>query len=713
MRSNATSFHQLPLQTVAALLLAATLSVPGLVAQSSNAKQPAPAAAKTPAADAAGSGQKQDRASGYYHYALAHSYEEMATTYGRPEYATRAIEEYKLALNADPESKFLNSGLAELYFKTGRVKDAILAAQDVLKTDSKNLDAHKLLGRIYLRSLGNVQNGGPSEEVLKLAIDEYVKIIQLEPDNTEDKLLLGQLYSINHDSAKAEEQFKAAQKIDPDSEEVVLNLGRLYSEQGDTRRAILILTSLSEDDQTAKTEFALGAIYDQTKESAKAIAAYQKALDMEPENLDTERALGQALFNDGQLDRALTAYKDVSSGDPNDAQSLIRIAEIQRRQGKYDDSLATLKKAKTLVSDSLEVSFNEALVEDSLGRYDEAAQLLEKLVTQSTKPPSDYKEGEKSNLSLFLDRLANVYREEGKIDETIATYDKLVALGGDYAVHAYQSEVDAYRDAHQYDKATAVARTAVTKNPGDRSFKLMLAGQLADMGKVDEGVAMAKSMLKGAPADREVDLALAQIYTRLRKWKEATEEIDKGDALSSKPDDKIYIYFLRGSLEERQKHYDDAETQFRKILETDPNNSMTLNYLGYMLADRGVKLSDALNMIQKAVRLDPQNYAYLDSLGWAYFKLGQYPQSEENLRKASERNSSDPTVHDHLGELYEKTGRLKLAAAQWEESLNEYGRTIAADADPGDVSRVQKKLDSARVRLAKETSTAGVTTAKP
>src|SRR6202011_4652072 len=86
-----------------------------------------------------------DRATAYYHYALAHSYEEMATTYGRPEYATRAIEEYKLALNADPKSKYLNNGLAELYLRTGRVREAVLAAQEILKTEPHNLEGHHLL----------------------------------------------------------------------------------------------------------------------------------------------------------------------------------------------------------------------------------------------------------------------------------------------------------------------------------------------------------------------------------------------------------------------------------------------------------------------------------------------------------------------------------------------------------------------------------------
>jgi Flp pilus assembly protein TadD len=181
--------------------------------------------------------QKPDRSAAYYHFGLAHMYEDMATNYGRPEYATRAIEEYKLALDADPGSKYLNSGLAELYLRTGRVRDAVLAAQDILKTEPNNLEAHKLLGRVYLQSLGNVQNGGPSEKVLQLAIAEYSKIVQLQSNDIESRLLLGQLYTLAHDTPHAEEQFKAAQRIDPSSEDVVLNLARLYSDSGDTTTA--------------------------------------------------------------------------------------------------------------------------------------------------------------------------------------------------------------------------------------------------------------------------------------------------------------------------------------------------------------------------------------------------------------------------------------------------------------------------------------------
>jgi tetratricopeptide (TPR) repeat protein len=687
--------------------------LPGGSPQDAAAGQSAPAKPSTSTpGNSTPDAKKPDRSAAYYHFGLAHMYEEMATNYGRPEYATRAIEEYKLALDADPGSKYLNSGLAELYLRTGRVRDAVLAAQEILKTEPNNLEAHKLLGRVYLQSLGNVQNGGPSEKVLQLAIAEYTKIVQLQSNDIESRLLLGQLYTLAHDTPHAEEQFKAAQHIDPNSEDVVLNLARLYSDSGDMTHAIAVLNAVPVDDRTAKMDYALGMSYDQLKENKSAIDAYSKAFDMEPDNLDAERGLAQALLNDGQLAPALKHFEAISTADPQDAQTYLRIAEIERRQGHYEQALTTLKKAKALASDSLEIGFNEALIDDSLGHYDEAAQALQLLVKQTTHADGQYAEAEKNNRSIFLDRLANIYREQNKTEQAVQSYQLMVAMGGEYAERGYQGQVDAYRDAKEYDKATQVAQQAALAMPKDKSVQLMLAGQLADTSKSEDGIKLAKAQLKGNAGDREVHLALAQMYTRLRRWKDASDEIDAADALSSKADgqasknqdDKIYIYFLRGALAERQKHYDSAEEEFRKILAIDPNNSMTLNYLGYMLGDRGVKLDDALAMVQKAVQLDPQNGAYLDSLGWVYFKMGQYALSEANLRKASERMGQDPAVHDHLGELYEKTGRLKMAAGQWEQSLQEYAKTVPADAEPGDVNKVQKKLDSARVKLAKEES---------
>ena len=221
------------------------------VAAVGQASQPA-AAVQPDTKTAQTSPHKVDKAASYYHYSLAHMYEEMVTAYGRSDLAVKATEEYRLAIEADPSSEFLTSALAELYVKTGRIADAVKEAQDIIKRDPKNLEAHKLLGRIYLRSLGDMPGGNGSDNILKLAIDQYEQIVKLEPDSVDDHLLLGRLYRLNNDLQKAETELKTAIKIDPSSEEAVTTLAMLYTDEGDTNHALKVLSSIPDSARSAK-----------------------------------------------------------------------------------------------------------------------------------------------------------------------------------------------------------------------------------------------------------------------------------------------------------------------------------------------------------------------------------------------------------------------------------------------------------------------------
>jgi tetratricopeptide (TPR) repeat protein len=664
-----------------------------------------PAAGSQSAAKAAS--KTPDRAAAYYHFALAHMYEEQVATYGRSELANKAIEEYRAAIDADPTSAYLTSGLAELYAKTGRIRDAVVEAQEIIKKNPNNLEARRLLGRIYLRSLGDMQSGSGSESILKLAIEQYEQIVRLQPDSMDDHLLLGRLYRLNNDLQKAENEFKTAVKLQPDSEEAVTTLAYLYNELGDTSRATQVLSSVPNTERSAKLYSALGYTYEQQKQFKQAVEAYRHAIELDRDNLDAIRGLAQNLLNDGQTDAALEQYKVIADANPEDAQTYVRIAEIYRKQAKFDLALDNLKKAESMVQDSLEIPYNIAAIYQAEGRYDEAIPIMKDLLKKSEKPDGKYSNGEKSNRAVFLERLGTIYRDQGNNQTANATFREIVALGGDEDIErGYQQIIDTWREAKEWQKATDAAKEAVQKLPNSRELKMVLASQQADMGEADKALKDVRAMLKGDgksnPEDRQVYVTLAQMNTRLRRFGDAEQALDKAEALSTKLEDKEYIWFLRGSTFEREKKYADAEEQFKKVLATDPEHASALNYLGYMLADQNTKLEEALAYIKKAVDLDPANGAYLDSLGWAYFRLGKYEQAEDDLLKASQKINTDPTVLDHLGDLYQKTGRLKLAATNWERALNEWNRTIAAEVDPADTARVQKKLDSAKMKLAKE-----------
>lgn len=684
---------------------AASPAAPPTISAQEAAKPAAPAAEAPSAPSAAAENkapEEPDRGAAYYHYSLAHMYEELATVYGRSELVSKAIEEYRAALQADPHSEFLNSELAELYAKTGRIRDAVLEAQEILKRDPNNLEAHRLLGRVYLRSLGDMQAGAQSQQVLKLTIEQFEALARLEPKNIENYLLLGRLYRLNNDLNKSEAAFKKAVEAQPDAEEAVTSLAYLYNEEGDAQRAIAVLEAAPESSRSAKIYSALGYTQEQQKNYKEAVRAYQKAVELDKDNLDALRGLAQNLTYDNHPEAALEQYKAIAEADPQDAQAYLRMADIYRRLGKFEPAIENLKKAAGLVPDSLDVAYNIALVYEAQGKYDEVVPVLQKLLEKTAKTDGNYSPDGRHNRSVFLERLGTVYRTMHKHQLAIETFQKMLELGDDNASRGYQQIIETYRDAKQWPQATATAKEAAAKLPQDRTLKFMLAGQLADGDQPDAALATVKAMLKGTPDDREVYVTLAQMNSRLKRWPEAEEALAQAAKLSTRDEEKEYVNFMLGSVYERQKKYDAAEEVFKKILADDSNNATVLNYLGYMLADRGLRLEEALGQIKKAVELDPQNGAYLDSLGWAYFKLGNYDLAEENLRKAIERMPNDPTVQDHLGDLYQKTGRLKLAAAHWERSLEEYSRSVPAEVEPGDVAKVQKKLESAKIKLARQ-----------
>src|ERR1700680_2567655 len=526
--------------------------------------------------------RKVDRATSYYHYTLAHMYEEQVTVYGRSELANKAIEEYRLAIEADPSSEFLTSGLAELYVKTGRIRDAWLEAQHIIKRDPSNLESHKLLGRIYLRSLGDMPgSGNGSDNVLKLAIEQYEHIVKIEPNNVDDHLLLGRLYRLNNDLQKAENELKTAVKLDPDSEEAVTTLALLYTDEGDTAHALQVLSAVPDTGRSAKLYAALGATYEQRKDYKSAIDAYKHAIQLDRDNLDAIRGLAENLLNDGQIDSALDQYKVIADANPEDAQTYLRISEIYRRQGKYDEALDSLKKAQAMVPDALEVPYNIAVVYQAQGRYDEAEKILQDLLKKTEKAENSYSQADRNNRAIFIEGLGMVYRDQENYQSAVDTFRKMIPLGDDNARTGYQDVIDTYREAKQWPQATAAAKEGEQKLPNDRELRMVLDAQLADSGDPEKPLADVRSLLKGTPEDRDVYLPLAIMYTRLKRFSEAEQALNKAEQLSTKPDDKEYVYFLRGDTYEHEKKYDDAEAQFKKVLAINPKNAMTMNYLGY------------------------------------------------------------------------------------------------------------------------------------
>jgi tetratricopeptide (TPR) repeat protein len=71
------------------------------------------------------------------------------------------------------------------------------------------------------------------------------------------------------------------------------------------------------------------------------------------------------------------------------------------------------------------------------------------------------------------------------------------------------------------------------------------------------------------------------------------------------------------------------------------------------------------------VHLEPDNAAYIDSLGWVLFKLGKLQDGLVQEQKAIQLSGDepDPTLFDHLGDIYAGLKQTDKAREAWKKSL--------------------------------------------
>lgn len=629
---------------------------------------------------------------------MGHLYSELAGAYGiRGEYFNKAIDHLKTALKLDPNNDYILETLTDLYVASNQLRAAVSEAEALLAKNPDNLQARRMLGRIYTRLIGDPQQGQIQEEMLKRAIEQYQIVTGKDPKDIDSWVTLGRLYRVSRNSVQAESAFRKALEAEPENEEALTGLAMVYSDVGDTKNVVDMLKKVKTP--SLRILLAMANAYEQMRDYSSAAQVLRQALQSNQQNPQIKRALAQNLYNSDKSDEALKLYQDVIESDPKDAQSHLRVAEIYRSKRDFTRARASLDKAIEVEPDSLEARYEKVNLLEAEGKIDQAIAAMKSMLKDTEK--SEYQPPEKVNRATFLERLGFLQRSARDYAGAASTFRSLSSLGTDFGPRSAVHVVDTYRLAKDFKKAEEEATAALKQYPKDRMVTVVRANLLADIGRVDEGAASIKSLLKGE-GDREVYLTLAQVYEKGKRFADMQKALESAEKLSSSKAEVEAVQFMRGAMFEKMKNFEAAEGEFRKVIGSNPKNAGALNYLGYMFADRGVKLEEARQLIQRAVDLEPDNGAYLDSLGWVHFRLNNLDDAERYLRRAIEQTSGDPTVHDHLGDVLLARGKIRDAIQQWQTSLVEWERNSKSESDPTEIAKVNRKLEGARVRLARE-----------
>lgn len=641
----------------------------------------------------------EKRAEAYSRFAMGHYYAELYELTSRSEYAALAIENYKKAYDLDPEAGVIREQLAEMYARSQRIRDAVLEAQELLKRDPDNLAARRLLARIYLRTLGDLDPSVAQRETVGRAIEQYREILRLAPDDAEAAQWLARLYRLQNEPAKAEEVLRATLGRDPDNEALLQPLAQLLLDQSRADEAIALLQGSVDRAPTPGLLDLLGNAYTQTLQHEKAAGAYRRAIESEPANPDHRRGLAEALASGRKFEAALEQYQRLLEMDPEGWEAYLRMAQIYRRLNKLEQAEEYVVRARQHAPGSLEVIYQEAMVYEAQGRFEDAIRVLSGAIT-GMKAQARRGGDTRRTLGALYEQLGRLYREVEDYDAARQTFRELGVLGPEEEKRSRELIIDSYRASRDLERALEESEKTRKVYPNDRGVETTHALLLGEKGDTDAAADILRGMLSSLGEDRGLYLGLTQVYERGRRYAEAERAAESAARLASRPEENEAVWFLLGAIQERQKRYDLAEDYFKKALAINPHNAAALNYYGYMLADRGIRLEEAADLVRRALEEEQNNGAYLDSLGWVYFRLGRLEEAETYLRQAVTRSGHDPTIRDHLGDVLFKRGRIEQAAAEWERALQEWRRVLPTEYEADKVLELEKKLGQLKRRLA-------------
>ncbi len=661
------------------------VSVPIVAAAQTRQAAPRGRAAAAPAPPAPAPAPDKT-AEAYAQFLAAHAFADQGNLEG-------AIAAYRRAMTLDPLSATIPAELAELLQGENRAADARAAAEQSLKIDAANKQAHRVLAQHFAGLAGNAQDSpagrASQQENVTQAIGHYESALEspVKLTDIEIRAQLSRLYLYADQYDKAIPLLTDIVKEAPTWRDGPTLLMQAYSGAGKSKEAVAWLEETAPDNPQLYAT--LAGFYARDRRWVDAVGAYEQGLKESPRSFDLRVSLGSTLMNTGNradLLRARDVLREAVGIRPNDERGLTLLSQAERRAGDPAAAEAAARKAIAQNAKGPRGYFVLAEALEEQRKFQAVADALAPAVA-SFRGTADGAFA----LGMLLPHLGFAYQELGQFDKAIGVFEDARKLApNDASMTTYL--IRAQMAARNYTAAADVARAARAQNPGDLRLATLEATALRRAGKADQGIAAMEEVFRGQPGEPDAYVAMAQVYSEANRGGQAVKVLQ--DAQLRFPAE-TGITFELGALLDRQKKYSESEAVFRQLIAKEPRNAAALNYLGYMLAERGERLTESVDYIKRALAVDPDNGSYLDSIGWAYFKDGKLDLAVEHLKRAADLLTSNSLVQDHYADVLFRLGRFDDAISAW-------NRALTGDLDSIERGDIDKKIRNARQKLPKK-----------
>jgi len=201
-------------------------------------------------------------------------------------------------------------------------------------------------------------------------------------------------------------------------------------------------------------------------------------------------------------------------------------------------------------------------------------------------------------------------------------------------------------------------------------------------GALVEGIRTMERFLGETKPTAELYMLLSMLYEEKEDYAKGLASLEEARRIDPNNADVLY---QMGMLHEKKGSTETALTLMEEVLKIDSEYANALNFIGYTLAEKGIRLDEAELMIKKAIAKKPNDGYILDSLGWVYYKKGDYAGALAAVLKAHELMPDDPTIAEHLGDIY-------ASMEEHSKAIQFYGRSIQLEKKEEKRRTIEEKI---------------------
>ncbi len=292
--------------------------------------------------------------------------------------STEAADALRKAAEQDPKdaAAWLNAG--ELYAKGQRYDDAIAALTKAVGPDvDPKLDVVGQYDAYFALGAANAAKSNTNE-----AIKDFDTAAGLQPQNAVPVYNKGVLQEQAGLKSDAEASYRSALAKDPASVQIQTALGLLLADEGNAAESATLLAqaapNLTQNAKSALIYARLGDQYAKQKDFAKADQARRQALALNPEDADTRLALADSNMTRRQYVAALAQYDAAAKLRPNDPAIQNQRGVAYKNLKQYPKALQAFKQALALDPSNAQVQNNIGVLYELLGNKAQAVTAYKK-----------------------------------------------------------------------------------------------------------------------------------------------------------------------------------------------------------------------------------------------------------------------------------------------------------------------------------------------